>query len=109
MQPNSENRLYRRLVNQLGQLGRERKIIFSQHSERLIVLSVEAWFEDPIRSNRENSRDQDAMERLAIQIFTAALEDQHISDDLERRGEVSFGSLLVSLSDAGKRIIGKGF
>lgn len=107
MQPNPENRFSRQLAIQLVQLSRERGIFFTQNSERLIILAAEAWLEDPIPSNREIPQENRAS--LALQIFASALEDQHITDDIKKSGEVSFGSLLVSLSDAGKRIIGKGF
>ena len=105
MQAWSENQFYRQFTERLVKINRERNVELSEYSEQLLFLSIIGWFEDPILFKPGLPRNNEELIELGVQVYQVALEQPHIRIEMERRGRVSYGALLVSLGDAGRIVL----
>jgi hypothetical protein len=103
------NPAYRPFVNELKEILSRNQVSLTQHSEELLELATEAWFEE-LEPNWP--KDPTVLQNLARDIVQQATKDQHIID-ARNKGPVPFDSFMVALAEAGRRIMrpfhGKGF
>jgi len=104
--PQNRKAFYATIVAQLKAVCKQRNIILSRYSNRLLALAVEAWFEDPLRFKSSTTLSRKNLTNLAVRIFQEALDDPHIRYETDRRGEISFSTLLLSLGNAGRTLLG---
>lgn len=89
---------------QLQEVFKSHDILLSERSTGLLRLATEAWFEDPELA-KSLSVPQVQQELIVKQIIAAAILDPHVVRARLRHEQVNFGSMLVALGAAGRRIL----
>lgn len=101
---------YRPFLNELVFACERTGAPLSARARQLLALAVESWFEDREFEATEPRHLSPMQQReLAREVFKEVLQDSHLEDARRTRRQVSFGSLLAALGDAGRKILRKGF
>ena len=97
---------YRTFLGELTRQFTARDVVLSDYAEGLLFLSVEAWFEEPLRFKEPQRFQDEELKGMASHIVEQMFKDPHINvRRSSAAGRVKFFDLLPALVDAGRNVV----
>ena len=90
------------LIDTIREKLDQEEILISEYTAALLVLSAQAWFEEPPPLGGVLASDQEFLQRRARNILDKTLADPHISRYKGTGKKVRFSDMFYSLAQAGK-------
>jgi hypothetical protein len=100
---------YAREADELAARLKDRGVILTPNSQKLLYVGVQGWYEEPPEFVGDEQLDKEKLKSLLWQVVDHAVEEDHVALKKAKGEPVAFTDLFAGLFESGRDVAGNIF